>query len=120
MRTIILEGKKRKLKATVGGVEEILKKYPEVEDPLDVREAQKLLEDEGRTVQFQFELLWEFIRPRFFFIKPYFTFKRFRKKLDMDDFRAIKVNRVLIFMLYGIEPNEDEDKESKNGMEGSE
>ena len=98
MKEIILNGKKYKLRATVGAVRSILKKY-------DMKKISDENDNES-MLDFVIEMAWLFIVGW----KPFFTFNRFKNKIDISDIR--NAQGTLFSMLYGVEPSED--KESKN------
>ena len=100
MRKIKINGKEYRIKASFDSVRRLLAKYGE--------KIEKSYKDPDRSVEvwegdqmimFGVELLWEFLQPNIFGLKPYITRKRFEKKVDIADVRDNYV--FLMSILFG-------------------
>jgi hypothetical protein len=105
MRIIELNGKKVKIRGTIGGIEKIIRKFKDYE--------QMHTWNMQRIFSFYYEMMWAFMDG---FPKPFLYKRRFFKKVDLDDIR--KASDALLEIFTGT-TKEDidklvEDKELKN------
>jgi|GEM_PF-3357446 len=110
MYTAVIEGRERKLKATAGSVMRLSKKYKEQIGSLiavvdsDEEINEELREDE--FLEFIFEMVWEFLVPNIFGLKVFFTYERFKDKVD--NLELNEASKAAFFLLRGVPPEEYE------------
>lgn len=98
MKVITIEGKKYKIKGTLGSILKLIRKYK------DIDKMRSWPED--RILLFAYDLTWKLLDCT---LKPYLFFWRFKKFVDMDDIRNAQTAALSVF--YGVDM---EDKEPKN------
>lgn len=129
MSKIKINGKKWKLRARMGAIRELRSKYAEELREMDLRaEAVKnnnyeyVQEKEDSEIEtFLIELVWQFIKPKLFFIKPYLSYDKFKERIEISDLNKASTTCILLFM--GTNPdnlNLLEDREAGNVNEPQE
>ncbi len=99
MKIVTIDGKRIKLKATGRSAMELIKKF-------NLMNMQDVHPDS--IFNFYYEAIWKFIVPKYGFLKPFLTFRRFKNKFDLEELREIGI--MILPMLYGSLPEVDESK----------
>lgn len=117
MTTTHINGKEYRLKARIGDVNRLVAKYKNEIDRMwkKTKNADVPLDDK-KTGEFILEMVWMFICPRYLFLKPFITFRRFSLNIELADLNRVAERSFLL--LHGIEPDEflknEEGKERGN------
>ena len=112
MTTTTINGKEYRLRARVGDVNRLVKKYKkEIDAVWNKSEDKSVRLDEDKTGQFITELIWKMLCPRFFF-KPFITIKRFSEMIELNEFNT--AGQKAFLLMHGLKPEQMEDKEPGN------
>lgn len=104
MATIKINGKDYKLKARVGDVNRLVRKYKEEIDAVWKKgKKPDFAINEEKTGEFILDLIWTMIVPRFLF-KPYITFERFVENVEVHELS--EAGEKAFLLMHGIRPED--------------
>lgn len=128
-----INGRNWKLRAVMGDIRNLRSIYSEEIKTMDlfadsiiqenfkkaIGDGVDLKKEESKIEKFLTHLVWQFIQPKLFFIKPFFTFERFQENIEIYDLNEASKKCFLLFL--GGNPDKlpiiDEDKESGNEIQ---
>ena len=114
MTTIKINGKDYRLKARVGDVNRLVKKYKDEIDGVWKKGEKPAYEiNDEKTGAFVLDLIWTMITPRFIF-KPFITFSRFIENVEVHELS--EAGEKAFLLMHGIRPEDVKkgDKEQGN------